>query len=72
MSKRIKIGKIDLFMGTTDHWGLGFDYNHYERSFVIDFIHWYIGIEPHWDPTLYEPQEFIDYLEMLGKKGETS
>jgi hypothetical protein len=68
MSKRIQLGKVDLFMGTTDHWGLGFDYTPGERAFVIDFIHWYFGIEPHWEPTTYEPEEFIDYLEVLGKK----
>ena len=49
MDKRVKFGKVDLFMGTTDHWGLGFDYNHHERAFIIDFVHWYFGIEPHWD-----------------------
>lgn len=49
MTKRIQLGKVDLFMGTTDHWGFAIDYNHRERSFMIDFIHWYIGIEPHWD-----------------------
>lgn len=65
MSKRIKLGKLYLFMGTTDHWGFGIDYCHYDRSFTIDFIHWYIGIEPYWEPM--EPEDFINYLKTLEK-----
>jgi len=49
MSKRIELGKVSVFMGTTDHWGFGIDYTPSEKAFTIDFIHWYIGIEPHWD-----------------------
>ena len=49
MGKRIQLGKVDLFMGTTDHWGFGIEYDHNERAFMIDIVHWYIGIEPHWD-----------------------
>lgn len=67
MSKRLKIGKVDLFAGITDRWGIGIDYCHYDKSFTIEVIHWYIGIEPHWDPTIYEPEEFVDYLKTLEK-----
>ena len=49
MSKRIELGKIDLLIGTTDHWGFGIDYNHYERAFSLDIIHWYLVIQPHWN-----------------------
>lgn len=50
----IKIGKLRLFAGTTDHWGIGFDYNHYDRAFTIDFIHWYIGVEKWYDYSALE------------------
>lgn len=48
MSKRIEFRKIAIFMGITDHWGFGIDYTPREKSFVVDFVHWYIGIEPAW------------------------
>lgn len=37
--------KVHFYLGKTDHWGLGFDYNHYERAFTLDIIHWYVGFE---------------------------
>lgn len=39
------MNKVSFYAGVTDHWGLGFDINFYNRSFTIDFIKWYIGFE---------------------------
>jgi hypothetical protein len=49
---------IDIFAGTTDHWGLGFDLNFYDRSFTLDIIHWYVGVAIwHRNPKEYQNEE---------------
>lgn len=46
LSRSIVIfNKVNFYAGVTDHWGLGFDINFYDRSFTIDILHWYIGVE---------------------------
>ena len=37
--------KIAFYAGKTDHWGLGFDINFYDRSFTIEVLNWYAGFE---------------------------
>lgn len=37
--------KIRFFAGTSDHWGIGINYCHYDRSLTVDILHWYIGLE---------------------------
>jgi len=38
-------GRVSLYAGQTDHWGLGFDFNFWDRSFTLEIIHWYLGVE---------------------------
>lgn len=37
--------RICFYVGKTDHWGVGFDINFYDRSFTIELLNWYTGIE---------------------------
>lgn len=37
--------KINFYYGVTDHWGLGFEINLYDRSLTFDVLHWYFGVE---------------------------
>ena len=37
--------KIRFYAGKTDHWGFAIGYNHYDRSFTIELLHWYLGVE---------------------------
>lgn len=46
MSAAIEVfDKIAFYAGKTDHWGLGFDINFYDRSFTIEVLNWYFGFE---------------------------
>lgn len=57
--------KINFYAGVTDHWGLGFDVNFYDRSFTIDILCWYLGVEI-WhseDYTVFEPRSKGDLLD---------
>lgn len=37
--------KIVLYAGRTDHWGIGFDINFYDRSLTFEILSLYAGIE---------------------------
>lgn len=37
--------KVNFYAGVSDHWGLGFNISFYDRSFTIDILQWYIGVE---------------------------
>lgn len=46
MSTAIEMfNKIAFYAGKTDHWGLGFEINFYDRSFTIEVLNWYVGFE---------------------------
>lgn len=38
-------GRIAFYAGTTDHWGIGFDINFYDRSFTMEILNLYAGVE---------------------------
>jgi len=37
--------KIVLYVGRTDHWGISFDVNFYDRSMTFEILNLYAGIE---------------------------
>jgi hypothetical protein len=37
--------KVRLYSGVTDHWGFAVALNLYDRSFTIEILKWYFGIE---------------------------
>lgn len=37
--------KIAFYAGITDHWGIGANVNLYDRSFTIEILCWYFGVE---------------------------
>lgn len=37
--------KICFYMGKTDHWGIGFDINFYDRSITFEILNLYAGVE---------------------------
>ena len=46
LSKAIVLfDNVRFYAGTTDHWGIGIYYCHYDRSLTIDILCWYIGVE---------------------------
>jgi hypothetical protein len=46
LSKAIVLfDKVRFYAGTTDHWGIGIYYCHYDTSLTIDILCWYIGVE---------------------------
>lgn len=61
MSKMFKLGKVEISVGTTSYWGVGIDYDHYDKAFSLNLIRWYIIIQKYWPPMTEE--EFIAYLE---------
>ena len=36
---------VSFYIGRTDHWGLGANINFYDRSFTIEILNLYIGVE---------------------------
>lgn len=39
------LDKIIIYWGRSDHWGVGFDYNHHERAITFEILNLYAGIE---------------------------
>jgi hypothetical protein len=37
--------KIRLYAGKTDHWGIGIEYCHYDRSLTFEALNLYTGME---------------------------
>lgn len=37
--------RVIIYWGRSDHWGIGFNYNHYERSITFEILNLYAGIE---------------------------
>lgn len=37
--------RIIIYWGRTDHWGIGLDYNHYERAITFEILNLYAGVE---------------------------
>lgn len=37
--------RIIIYWGRSDHWGIGFDYNHYERAITFEILNLYAGVE---------------------------
>jgi hypothetical protein len=37
--------KIRFYAGRTDHWGIGVEYCHYDRSLTFEIFNLYIGAE---------------------------
>jgi len=37
--------KASLYLGRTDHWGIGANINFYDRSFTFEILNLYMGIE---------------------------
>lgn len=37
--------KIAFYLGTTDHWGIGFEINFYDRSITFEILNLYMGVE---------------------------
>ena len=37
--------KINFYAGVTDHWGIGFDINFYDRALTFEILCWYFGVE---------------------------
>ena len=37
--------KIRLYAGRSDHWGIGVEYCHYDRSLTFEILNLYIGAE---------------------------
>ncbi len=35
--------KINLYAGVSDHWGIGFNINFYDRSITFEILNLYIG-----------------------------
>jgi hypothetical protein len=36
---------IALYIGKTDHWGIGANVNFYDRSFTVEILNLYAGVE---------------------------
>jgi hypothetical protein len=36
---------VSFYIGRTDHWGVGANINFYDRSFTIEILNLYAGIE---------------------------
>lgn len=37
--------KVCFYIGRSDHWGIGFDVNFYDRSITFEILNLYAGIE---------------------------
>jgi len=37
--------KINFYAGKSDHWGIGFDINFYDRALTFEILNLYIGVE---------------------------
>ena len=37
--------KVALYVGKTDHWGIGFNINFYDRSINFEILNLYFGVE---------------------------
>ena len=37
--------KINFYVGESSYWGIGFELSFNERSFTINLLKWYIGVE---------------------------
>lgn len=44
-SSAILFNKICFYAGKTDHWGVGFDINLYDRSLTFEILNLYTGVE---------------------------
>ena len=36
---------VSCYIGRTDHWGIGANINFYDRSFTIEILNLYLGVE---------------------------
>lgn len=46
LSKGIVVNdKVRFYVGKTDRWGFAISYSSYERSFSVEVLHWYAGVE---------------------------
>lgn len=41
----VMFDKIAFYGGQTDHWGIAVQVNFYDRSFTIEILNWYLGVE---------------------------
>jgi hypothetical protein len=41
----VMFDKVALYAGRTDHWGIGANVNFYDRSFTIEILNLYFGVE---------------------------
>lgn len=37
--------KVNFYAGKTDHWGIGFDINLYDRALTLEILNLYCGVE---------------------------
>jgi hypothetical protein len=37
--------KINIYAGMSDHWGIGFNVNFYDRSITFEIFNLYFGVE---------------------------
>jgi hypothetical protein len=57
--------KVRLFAGRSDHWGIGVEYCHYERSLMFEIFNLYVGAEvlhsEKWlDPSYKSKADLLD------------
>lgn len=41
----VMFSRFSFYCGTTDHWGIGFDINFYDRSITFEILNLYAGVE---------------------------
>lgn len=44
-SSLVFFDKVNFYTGWSDHWGLGCNVNFYDRSFTIEILNMYLGVE---------------------------
>lgn len=41
----VMFDKIAFYIGRTDHWGIGANINFYDKSFTVEILNLYMGVE---------------------------
>jgi hypothetical protein len=44
-AEMVLFDKVCFYVGKTDHWGIGFDINFYDRSLTFEILNLYTGVE---------------------------
>lgn len=57
--------KINFYVGWTDHWGIGFDINFYDRALTFEIFNVYFGVEIFHSEkyTVFKPRSKGDMLD---------